>query len=107
MVMEVLLECGSSKWECKILENQDVFESLEAAFRQFDLNLSHGISQDEDKKPTHFLQCFSNKWQDFVDVVNKSEICNGYRIKAVAKSEPEEIAIDKVYVSTWCCALPL
>ena len=61
MVMEVLLECGSSKRECKILENQDVFESLE---------VSLGVSQDEDKKPTHFLQHFLNKWQDFVDVVN-------------------------------------
>ena len=100
MVMEVLLECGSSKRECKILENQDVFESLEAAFRQFDPNLSLGVSQDEDKKPTHFLQCFLNKWQDFVDVINKSEIYNGDRIKAVAKTEPEEIAIDKVCVST-------
>ena len=99
MVMEVLLECGSSKRELKILENQDVFESLEAAFCQFDPNLSLGISQDEDNKPTHFLR-FSNKWQDFVDVVNKSEICNGDRIKAVAKTEPEEIAIDKVCVST-------
>ena len=99
MVMEVLLECGSSKRECKILENQDVFEYLEAAFRQFDPNLSLGVSQDEDKKPTHFLR-FSNKWQDFVDVVNKSEICNGDRIKAVAKTEQEEIAIDKVCVST-------
>ena len=99
MVMEVLLECGSSKRECKILENQDVFESLEAAFRQFDPNLSLGVSQDEDKKPTHFLR-FLNKWQDFVDVINKSEIYNGDRIKAVAKTEPEEIAIDKVCVST-------
>ena len=31
---------------------------------------------------------------------NKSETCNGDRIKAVAKTEQEEIAIDKVCVST-------
>ena len=50
--------CGSSKWECKILEIQDIFDFFKATFCQFHRNLSLGISQDEDKKHTHFTMFF-------------------------------------------------
>ena len=88
--MEVLLEYGSSKREFKLSKDEDVFQALEKAFQQFEPDLSFGISQHRDVKPTHFLQRYSEKWRDYVDVSHKGEISDGDKIRVVLRTQKDE-----------------
>ena len=91
--MEVLIVHGGNKREVILPAGSDVLEILHEEFKKMVPNVKLGSPDTSNEDSSVVLQCFSKKWDTFVDVTKASDICNGDKL-AICKRQLTKVRCD-------------